>query len=1093
MPTNVDLKDLAAQDWAFRPSDLEAERDGITFALTGGAEKTALAAPNAAAVRFDFGRLDYHRLDADWAATPFGSFGLAHNAYDAAWVYDSAWPSRSDGFGFSSIFGNVGPDTELSPFGRIDSAPRLTFDSPATGIAEAAQASGGLADALVDLTTLTPTEGFIVQGDTAGAFAGFSVSDAGDINGDGIDDFIVGAPFGNNGGIGAGEAYVIFGKAGAVRANIDLASLAASDGFIIQGDMAGDLAGFSVSSAGDINGDGIDDLIVSATRGDDYQADADKAYVIFGKAGATRANIDLTSLAASDGFVFQGNVAYGYGSFSVSSAGDINGDGIDDLIVGARYGGSSSGKAYVIFGQAGATRANIVFANLAASDGFIIQGDAAGGDGRCSVSSAGDINGDGIDDLIVGARYGGSGAGRAYVIFGKAGATRANIDLTNLAASDGFIIQGDAADDFAGHSVSSAGDINGDGIDDLIVGAPGGDNGGNNAGEAYVIFGKAGATRANIDLTSLAASDGFIIQGNAVGDEAGWSVSAAGDVDGDGFDDLIVGAPDAGLGGTDAGAAYVIFGKVGATRGNIDLTSLATHQGFIIQGDAASDHAGGSVSSAGDINGDGFADVLVGAPYGDNGGNGAGEVYVIWGRAALTAPGGVLNGTAGNDILNGTVLADIVSGLGGSDVIYTGAGNDTVNADTSDSRLDGGSGFDTLAMSLPAGSLNGNFTGTIAGFEALQLNFVGLTMSAATFKAGFAANTVLTGSGSLTLNMDAADPTLQLQQLQGAGGLFLVMTINGSSAANTVMAAPGFTITYNGGALADQVHGSQMADNIYGFGGADQLFGLGGNDTILGDGLDTVLDGGVGTDKLILEASGTLAATITGFEALQLNGSIGVTMSQAQFQSGFAANSVLSGDGRLILNMSAANPDLQLQQLQKDVFSNATLTINGSSAVNTVKSAPGIALTYNGGALGDQVRGSQLADTINGNGGDDKLAGGNGADILTGGAGADTFRFLAASNSGVGAAADQITDFTIGSDKLGFTLIDADAVTPGDQAFAFLGTGTFSNTGVGQIRYQNSGANLLVQIDSDGNGTVDMEVVLQGLAGQTLTSGDFLL
>ncbi len=806
---------------------------------------------------------------------------------------------------------------------------------------------------VIDLTTLTPTEGFVVQGDAAFDYAGYSISNAGDINGDGIDDFIIGAHSGDNGGTNAGEAYVIFGKAGATRANIDLTTFSASNGFIIQGDAAYDFAGMSISSAGDINGDGIDDLIVGAPYGNNGGYHAGEAYVIFGKAGATRANIDLTSLAATDGFIIQGDAAGDRAGTSVSSAGDINGDGIDDFIVGAAGVSNYQGAAYVIFGKAGVTRANIDLTSLAATDGFIIQGDAAYDFAGTSVSSAGDINGDGFDDLIVGAPFGdngGSSAGEAYVIFGKAGATRANIDLTSLAATDGFIIQGDAAGDQAGTSISSAGDINGDGIDDLIVGAYRSDYGGTDAGQAYVIFGKAGAARANIDLDNLTATDGFIIQGGAAGDRAGFGVSAAGDVDGDGFDDLIVGARLGDLGGTDAGQAYVIFGKVGATRGTVNLNNLATHQGFILQGDNSGDNAGRSVSEAGDINGDGFADVLVGAPYNDIAGNNSGSAYVIYGRAALTAPGGVLDGTASADILNGTVLADIVSGLGGSDVIYTGAGNDTVNADTGDAVLDGGSGFDTLAMSLAA-NLNGTFTGTIAGFEALQLS-ASVTMTAATFKAGFAANTMLTGVGGLALNMDAADPTLLLQQLQGTSGLFLFMTINGSSAANTVMAASGFAITYNGGALTDQVHGSLLADNIYGNGGADQLFGLGGNDTILGDGLDTVLDGGLGTDKLILSASGTLAASISA-DSKRFNWTalFRLRSSRAQFKSGFTATSVLSGNGTLILNMSAATPTLLVQQLQKDVFSNVTMTINGSSAVNVVKSAVGIATTYNGGEM----------------------------------------------------------------------------------------------------------------------------------------------
>ena len=259
------------------------------------------------------------------------------------------------------------------------------------------------------------------------------------------------------------------------------------------------------------------------------------------------------------------------------------------------------------------------------------------------------MNGDGFDDLIVGALFGDDGgfrAGEAYVIFGTASGFGTNvggrqvIDLTSLSAAEGFIIQGDAADDQIGSSVSSAGDVNGDGFDDLIVGARFGDDGGGNAGEAYVIFGTASGFGTNvggrqvIDLTTLSAAEGFIIQGDAADDQIGSSVSSAGDVNGDGFDDLIVGAIRGDDGGGNAGEAYVVFGTASGFGTNvggrqvIDLTTLSAAEGFIIQGDAADDRTGNSVASAGDVNGDGFDDLIVGALRGDAGGGDAGEGYV---------------------------------------------------------------------------------------------------------------------------------------------------------------------------------------------------------------------------------------------------------------------------------------------------------------------------------------------------------------------------------------------------------------------------------------------------------------------------------
>ena len=167
--------------------------------------------------------------------------------------------------------------------------------------------------------------------------------------------------------------------------------------------------------------------------------------------------------------------------------------------------------------------------------------------------------------------------------------------------------------DYSGVSVASAGDVNGDGFADLIVGAPGADPHGSDSGASYVVFGKAAGFGANLDLSTLDGANGFKLSGVAADDCSGSSVASAGDVNGDGFADLIVGAPGADPHGANSGASYVVFGKAAGFGANLDLSTLDGANGFKLSGVAAGDRSGCSVASAGDVNGDGFADLIVGA------------------------------------------------------------------------------------------------------------------------------------------------------------------------------------------------------------------------------------------------------------------------------------------------------------------------------------------------------------------------------------------------------------------------------------------------------------------------------------------------
>ena len=519
----------------------------------------------------------------------------------------------------------------------------------AAALAIAPTAAHAQFPASFDLSTIDGTNGFVIQGIDPGDDSGTSVSGVGDFNGDGFDDVIIGAPYANfNNSSYLGASYVVFGGNSGPTSPLGVGALNGSNGFSINGVISDGFGGNSVSGAGDVNGDGFDDLIVGAVGADTNGNFATgQSYVVFGNNSGASSSFDLNTLNGTNGFAINGINSFDGSGRSVSGAGDFNGDGFDDLIIGASRadpsGNTSAGQSYVVFGNNSGFSPSLDLNTLNGTNGFAINGNNSGDQSGGSVSSAGDVNGDGFDDLIIGARFadpnGNSAAGQSYVVFGNSSGSSPSLNLSTLNGTNGFVINGSGALDLSGNSVSGAGDINGDGIDDVIIG----NYPSSSVSDSYVVFGQITGFSSSLDLSTLNGANGFTLTG-IPGSFTGVSVSGAGDVNGDGFDDLIIGASEAIDTITSlAGASYVVFGTNNGFSSSLDLSTLDGTNGFVLNGVNFDDRSGNSVSAAGDVNGDGIDDLIIGAYLGNRvldqlSNASTGESYVVFGQAAVPSP-----------------------------------------------------------------------------------------------------------------------------------------------------------------------------------------------------------------------------------------------------------------------------------------------------------------------------------------------------------------------------------------------------------------------------------------------------------------------
>ncbi|MBF03545.1 MAG: hypothetical protein CMP76_09640 [Flavobacterium sp.] len=444
-------------------------------------------------------------------------------------------------------------------------------------------AQNQLYPATFNLNSLNGSNGFEVAGLPTDIQFGAETQFIGDINNDGLEDLAIGS--GNatvNGFQLSGSAYIIFGSSNPYPNPFDLTTLDGTNGFVVSGIAYDERRGSTIAGVGDINGDGIDDVIIGSSN-----TNADEI-VIYGTTSFP-ALFTINSINGTNGFLIDTP-----GSNQVAGLGDVNGDGMNDFIINTPH---FSGQAWILFGRSSNFPASIDASWLDGTKGFKTSS-FPGDRSSYKIGAAGDINHDGFKDILIG-NWDSSDPAISFCLFGKGTPFPALVDLTALDGTDGFSIDNNGGNFLT--FVGTLGDINHDGIDDFFS-------------ETNAIFGRTTPFPFHFSQSSLNGVEGFTLPGSLTS-------AGIGDINLDGIDDFIS------VYGNN-GKAYIVFGSTNGFPNPINESTLNGINGFIINGLNPS-NIGRPVSGNGDLNGDGIADFVVGSPYTPT--TEIGKSYVIFG------------------------------------------------------------------------------------------------------------------------------------------------------------------------------------------------------------------------------------------------------------------------------------------------------------------------------------------------------------------------------------------------------------------------------------------------------------------------------